>query len=116
MIEKLACRWDSATMARALRYASVRSVVVRFLKMLGLLLIFAAVCRLALFLVVGHSSTGTNNRYLSEIVGTLLIYVVAGIGAGIAALITRERYNDFPGLYTGLLTALVFTTMLYVNS
>ena len=42
--------------------------------------------------------------------------MVAGIGAGIAALITRERDDDFPGFQTGLLTALLFTVMLYVKS
>lgn len=86
----------------------------RFLKTLGLLLIVAAVCRLALFLVVGPAFAGSGNRYGSEVAGALLIYMVAGVGAGIAALITRERDDDFPGLQTGLLTALIFTaTQMY---
>lgn len=88
----------------------------QFLKTLGLLMIAAAVCRLALLLIVEPAFAGTGNRYVGEIVGALLIYVIAGIGAGIAVLITPERYNAFPGLQTGLLTALLFTVTQYVNS
>ena len=76
----------------------------------------AAVCRLALFLVGGHSSVGTGNRYVSDVVGIMMIFVVAGIGAAIAALLRRARGNDLPGLQTGFAVALAFTMMVYMNS
>ena len=89
----------------------------RFLKTLGLLLIAATGCQLLLLLVVGPTFSGIGNRYVGEIVGALLIYTVAGIGAGIAAFVTQERdHFAFPGLQTGLLTALLFTVGQYVTA
>jgi hypothetical protein len=88
----------------------------RFLKVLGLLLVIAAVCRLALFVIVGHPSTATGGRYWGEIVGgALLIFVVAAIGAGIAAIFARGRGYDFPGLQTGFIVALALTAMVFFN-
>lgn len=88
----------------------------RFLKVLGILLIVAAVCRLALFVIVGHPSGSTGGRYWGEVFGgALMIFAVAAIGAGIAALITRGRGYDFPGLQTGFVIALLFTAMSFMG-
>lgn len=88
----------------------------RFLRVLGLLLLVAAVCRLALFVIVGHPSGSTGGRYWGEVLGgALMIFAVAAIGAGIAALITRGRGYDFPGLQTGFIVALALTAMVFVN-
>ncbi len=89
----------------------------RFLKVLGLLLIVAAACRGLLLVVAGHASASTGGRYVGEIVGGgLAIFVVAAIGAGIAALVTRNRGYDFPGLSTGFVVALGVSALVYLGS
>jgi cytochrome b561 len=88
----------------------------RFLKVLGILLIVAAACRLVLFLLTGHGSLATGGRYAGELVGgVLFIFAVAAIAAGIAALISRGRGYDFPGLQTGFVAALAITAMAYAG-
>lgn len=88
----------------------------RFVKVLGLLVLVAAACRLALLVIVGHPSGSTGGRYWGEVFGgALMIFVIAAIGAGIAALVTRGRGYDFPGFQTGFVVALAFTAMALVN-
>lgn len=88
----------------------------RFLKVLGLLFVVAAACRLALLVIVGHPSGSTGGRYWGEVFGgMLLIFVIAATGAGIGALISRGRGYDFPGLQTGFIVALALTAAVFVN-
>lgn len=89
----------------------------RFLKVLGLLAIVAVVCRVVLFLIAGHQSVSIGGRYAGEIVGgALVIFLAAGLAAGIAAFVTRGRGDDFPGLSFGLVAALVLTAAAYANA
>lgn len=89
----------------------------KFVRVLGILLIVAVGCRWLLVLIAGHPPGPSAGRYLGEIVGGgLFIFLTAAIGAGVAAYVTRGRGDDFPGLQTGLAVALAFSLMLYVNS
>ena len=88
----------------------------RFMKVLGLLALVAAGCRSLLLFLADHPPAATIGRYVGEIVGGgLFIFVVAAIGAGIAAFVTRGRGEDFPGLPTGFVIALTLTALVYLN-
>ena len=80
------------------------------LRVLGLLAIYALVCKGILFVIVGPQGgypIGLNGRVIvstllgRELGGAIFLFLVGAMGAGVVALMTRKRPARFPGLKTG---------------
>lgn len=88
----------------------------RFLKVLGLLLIIAAVCRLSLLLVATQGSLAISARHAGQALGgALFIFGGAAITVGVSAFKARAHREDYPGLAAGFVVAVIMTVMAYAG-
>ena len=87
------------------------------LKVLGLLAAVAAACAISLVLTVGPLDPyiATPAMIGREVGGWLTIFAVAAIGAAIAALVTRKRGHNYPGLTTGTVLAIAVAFMSWLG-
>ena len=90
----------------------------RMLKVIGLLALIAGAGEFALLLVGGPQNPAipgyryAADRQVGEEIGRWLgIFLVAAIGAGITAFVTRKREHPYPGLMTGIVLALVLVAL-----
>jgi len=88
----------------------------RFIKVVGILVLIAVVCRTALILLLGRPPSASLGLGVTDAAGGgLMIFGLSTIAAGIAAFVTRDRGDTYPGLTTGVIVALVVTALMFLN-
>lgn len=101
---------------RATLFAKLSEDAMRFIKVLGILVLVAVACRAVLILLLGHPPGIAIGRFVSDAAGGgLLIFAVSAVAAGIAAYFTRARVEEYPGLTAGVVVALIVTGLMYVS-
>jgi hypothetical protein len=89
----------------------------RAFRVFGLLAMIAAGCEIFLDLAIGPPNhltpdhTHTAAQIFEEMESWLLIFLVAALGATVAAITARRTWHRYPGLATGALLALIITSI-----